>query len=599
MSITINTTVWDSPENWDNAYSNNVFCPPFPADSGHSGDYPYSANTIWSGYDNGNIDTDNFDDTICPWAYGKNAPFLGGMWWIPNNDGTADLSPAHMKPETIEFKMSDIANRPAFPAIFGINEDWQFIRPFLQKYREFTNNVDDVDTWIDNAGFGRALGAYTFKPATNFNYNNIACCPRIIYISQVSGSDKTKSQIDDLFSGEIGNKYYSFPYRDTEITLDSRTLWQVDGNSRTTIDTHYVVGISFDFYIVDSNISNPNYNSDFGFGLIENEPFPPLTDSGSFGNSYKHPFNLLGGGLSSALSIKITIGGFTFFGMGSSNEQLYSKNDWINSAYRNSNGQYNPQPKLFLGVNGEKWTYYGYAAKKLSIQVQQCAPFWIWNGTVDELIEYTKRVAAFIGFPIITHSNGDTINKKTGWDGTGENELLPVFDDNGYTTGNYVTGAAAAEQPNATWGADVWEKTNYQGTPPAGDPNEYDTKNQTELNLQYTQMMMRFCKGYLLTKTQVDQLAVACYDIGSIIGSATDIIQEMLTKLFFKDGEIIHLNRSVHSECGVVKCFAFFFTADLNFSVCEFIGIGDNKRRGVSFTELLNVVWIVRSHKSV
>ena len=68
MAITINTTVWDSAENWDNAYSNNVYCPPFPADSGHPGDYPFGANTIWSGYANGNIDIDNFDDSVCPWV---------------------------------------------------------------------------------------------------------------------------------------------------------------------------------------------------------------------------------------------------------------------------------------------------------------------------------------------------------------------------------------------------------------------------------------------------------------------------------------------------------------------------------------------------
>lgn len=542
MAITINTTVWDSAENWDNAYSSNVFCPPFPADSGHAGDYPYGANTIWSGYANGNIDIDSFDDTICPWAYGKNAPFLGGMWWIPNNDGVANLNPSHMHPETVEFKMSDMANRPAFPAIFGINSDWQFNRPFVQKYREITDNVTDVETWIDNAGFGRGNGAYTFKPATNFNYNNIACCPRIIYISQVSGSNKTKSEIDALFTGEIGNKYYYFPYSDTEITLGSYTLYSADGIAREWLDTHYVVGISFDFYIVDSNISNPNYNSEFAFGLIENEPFPPLTDSGSFGDYYKHPFNLLGGGLSSAPTSKITIGGFQFFGMGSSNEQLYSKNDWINSAYRNSNGQYNPQPKLFLGVNNEKWTYYGYAAKQRSIQVQQCAPFWVWNGTIDELLEYTKRVAAYIGFPIITRNNNDTINKKSGWDGTGENELLPIFDENGYTTGDYVSGSAATQQPNYDWGSDVWEKTNYTGTPPIdGDPNEYDEDNKTILNIDYQKRKFKFCKGYLLTEQNVMDLSAEVYNIGTTIGAASDIIKEMLEKLFLKDGDPMDL----------------------------------------------------------
>ena len=532
MAITINTSVWDSAENWDNAYSNNVYCPPFPADSGHVGDNPYSANSIWSGYANGNIDIDSFDDTICPWAYGKDAPFLSGMWWIPNNDGTASLSPSHMNPETVEFKMTDIADRPAFPAIFGINDAWQFPYPFVHKYREITSGVDDVETWIDNAGYGRANGSYTFKPATNFNYNKIACLPRVIFISQVSGSDKTKSQIDSLFSGEIGNKYYSFPYSDTEITLDSRALWQVDGNSRTTIDTHYVVGISFDFYIVDSNISNPNHISNFGFGLIENEPFPPLTDSGSFGDSYNHPFNLLGGGLSTALIHKITIGGMPWFGMGSSNEQLYTKNDWINSAYRNYNGQYNPQPKLFLGVNGEKWTYYGYAAKQLAIQTQQCAPFWVWNGTVDELIEYAKRVAAFIGFPIITRANDATINKKTGWDGTGENELLPVFDDNGYTTGDYVSGAAASAEPNATWGVDVWEKTKYTGTPePPGDTNIYDDTNTTDLNPDYTKRNFKFNKGYLLTDTQVDTLAAKCFELIDGLKTAPDFIKALSIKL--------------------------------------------------------------------
>lgn len=544
MSIEINQDVWGAPASWTTLISDNVMGAAFPADSGHSGDYPFGASTIWAGYADSKIQMNSFDDTCCPWAYGKDAPFLGGQWWIPDWDGTPGLQPSHIRPTLTPFRITDIAQRPAFPAVFGKEPSRQFLQSFVQKYAENTENVSSVSTWIDNAGIGRQLGAYNFAPALNFDYNKIACCPRIVYLNAISGTQKTKSEIDSLFSGEIGEKYYYFPYNDTTLDLAAYSLYLAEQNA-ATLENKYIIGIAFDFYVVTPGINDPNTNEYFGFGTIENSAFPALpgVTDGAFSAEYNHPFNILGWSDNTNYDLgRICIGGLPAFSMGSSIDGLYSLNNWVNSSYRNANGQLQPQPKLYLGCDGEKWTYYGYAAKRRSNQVQQVLPFFVWNGSVTEIIDYAKRCAAYIGFPIITRSNSSTINKKTGWDGTGDNELLPVFDDNGYTTGDYVSGSAATQQPNHDWGSDVWEKTNYTGTPPIdGDPNEYDEDNKTILNIDYSKRKFKFCKGYLLTEQNVMDLSAEVYNIGTTIGAASDIIKEMLEKLFLKDGDPMDL----------------------------------------------------------
>lgn len=59
-----------------------------------------------------------------------------------------------------------------------------------------------------------------------------------------------------------------------------------------------------------------------------------------------------------------------------------------------------------------------------------------------------------------------------------EHTHIPLFDDYGTTTGDYLSGTAALTAPAAEWTDDVFERDIYHGEPPY-DPTHYDPDNTT------------------------------------------------------------------------------------------------------------------------
>ena len=59
-----------------------------------------------------------------------------------------------------------------------------------------------------------------------------------------------------------------------------------------------------------------------------------------------------------------------------------------------------------------------------------------------------------------------------------DHTYIPLFDDYGTTTGEYLSGAAALTAPAAQWRNDVFERDVYHGEPPY-DPTNYDPDNKT------------------------------------------------------------------------------------------------------------------------
>lgn len=89
----------------------------------------------------------------------------------------------------------------------------------------------------------------------------------------------------------------------------------------------------------------------------------------------------------------------------------------------------------------------------------------IRNQDVDEVREYCLKQIAYLGFPfVIAYADRQ---KAIGTAGV----YLPVFDENGVTTGDYVEGVDALELPNAEWsdGRSSGYDPNRPPTPESGD----------------------------------------------------------------------------------------------------------------------------------
>ena len=527
MSISINTDIWGTPETWISIGATGAAAKvaDFPRIPGYM--ETYRKGTLIGGYLNDDIDLENIDETICPWAIGKNADFLKGQFWLINPDGTNDLSPDHLNPVIQNFSFTDVARRNAFPFFLGRHENAGY-RGYHHAHDslETMSSAADRQSWFDTSPYPTVYSNYGVAPFLTFNYNKLLCKPIAIFITEYN-----KTDFDALFTNGYKDNGTSSPEYTT-------TSYAIEDITDEILNNYYCVGVYFCLYGEMPNPGDDNTMSTYAFSILEKDAFPALdtVSGGIFGEDQHFPVTILGNSWGQHRQGCLLGDLFAEMQTGSSNSAVYTAANFANLPDTT-----HTQPK-FWGGSSEKWEYYGYISIRGNFYStwsgNYCYPIFVWNGgNAATFKSYIMEQAAYLGFIFTDSDSRDVWNKKGGWDGSGENEYLPLFDSSGYTTGQYVHGSAALEQPNSSWGNDVWEKTNYQGTPPAGDPNEYDTRNKTELNLQYTQMMMRFCKGYLLTKAQVDALSVKCYDIGHDLGSAPDIVQEMLTKLFLKDGD--------------------------------------------------------------
>lgn len=121
-----------------------------------------------------------------------------------------------------------------------------------------------------------------------------------------------------------------------------------------------------------------------------------------------------------------------------------------------------------------------------------------WTMTAEEIIaEYAK-----LGFWIWAGGDGTGSVTPT-WDPAqpDEHTLIPLFDDYGTTTGEYLRGTAALTAPAAQWTDDVFSRDVYHGEPPY-DPSNYDNDNKTIFN--NTPLSTHGQNVYVFTQTNVN-----------------------------------------------------------------------------------------------
>lgn len=106
----------------------------------------------------------------------------------------------------------------------------------------------------------------------------------------------------------------------------------------------------------------------------------------------------------------------------------------------------------------------------------------------------------------------------------GSNDLcIPIIGADGYTTGEYKTGAEAAELPNADWGEDFREKNGYDGR-----PNE-PFNMETELRPQNSAAASPFTYQYVLNSTKILNLKNYLYTTVATATDETQLFEKFLT----------------------------------------------------------------------
>lgn len=103
------------------------------------------------------------------------------------------------------------------------------------------------------------------------------------------------------------------------------------------------------------------------------------------------------------------------------------------------------------------------------------------------------------------------------------NFYVPIIDEDGYTTGEYMEGDDAAALPNAAWGEDFHEKNGYDGK----SSEQFDM--ETELRPRNLAAASPFTYQYILTSSQITALKNFLYTTVASSTDETELFQQFLT----------------------------------------------------------------------
>lgn len=148
-----------------------------------------------------------------------------------------------------------------------------------------------------------------------------------------------------------------------------------------------------------------------------------------------------------------------------------------------------------------------------------------WQMSAEEIVQQY----AMLGFWIWAGGDGTSAGRPSSWDPEhpDEHTLIPLFDEYGTTTGQYIRGADAIYAPAAAWTDDVFDRDIYHGEPPY-DPTEYDD-NTTELPDLSTSYIPTTAKLYPLQAGTVQTLIAYLNNVSANLSSDYDSTTKFLT----------------------------------------------------------------------
>lgn len=148
-----------------------------------------------------------------------------------------------------------------------------------------------------------------------------------------------------------------------------------------------------------------------------------------------------------------------------------------------------------------------------------------WQMQPEEIVQQY----AMLGFWIWAGGDGTGNVAPDAWnpEHPDEHTIIPLFDEYGTTTGEYIRGADAIYAPAAAWTDDVFERDIYHGEPPY-DPTEYDD-NITELPDLSTSYIPTTAKLYPLQAGTVQTLIAYLNNVSANLSSDYDSTTKFLT----------------------------------------------------------------------
>ena len=408
MSLSVNTEKWGYVSDWTKASST----------TGDYFTYPWSRKN-WTNLYANNYQTlnEDIDLSIAPWRINKNAALVdltGGYWY--NNYKTADDSQVVDADDQNKMhcdKILTLITKKNVPFILSYSGGSGTSQPATwSKYWAYKINGKTKAT--NNVGGDR-------YPVTNFRYDKIRICP-VIWLIDTDPVNMT------------GN-------------MPTRHQWGSFPSLSDIADYPYCVGVGFEIFIEKSGtwVESPltvdintefSGNSDSYYGdrwYADTQGIHIMRQPYRYSPSGTH-YNNMFFGISQTNSVNVTQ-----WRCGSSKayNESFSRTSYDASSTYGIGGVIGG---LFAGVDfNEKNTSSGGT-------FTGCLYQQLTADNYEEFKAAVMKELAYIGLPFTLSRSG--ISSATAADGT---LYYPVFDSQRCTTGEYKTGADAAELDNYTW----------------------------------------------------------------------------------------------------------------------------------------------------
>lgn len=437
----VNYEVWGNPEDWRDASSYTYY---------GLGDFKRpkeGVNSYYNAYDNGSLVGGEVptDLSLAFWGIGKGSILTKPMFLAPYWDGDT------IKTAAEPINDEEVSN---VPCILGYASDGegQYTLSWWNRYAP-ADNPGEAE-WST----GNVINIWSMyrEIFTAFNYQKVMLVPfvRVALGSPTDGWGDTyvslKQYMDGMVAGGAYADYNKILAIGYQVAIGDGESSRSTGNKELSINTFVnVKGSSRHWEGVKSNRQHDWkwFATEYGINT--------MLDSGMLNpGSYSYARSITPYRRTGAIDFS------SLHNIGDGETGLSYK--YCENYKEPGDTQYNSVPiPYYYDPDNDLWKI----NDSLPWNTNVADPFPYINCNIankNEVRDYILKQIAYLGFPFVYDPNMAT-RGKIGDIGV----YLPVFDDDGITTGNYEEGSKALALPNAEW-TDAREGSGYDPTKPSG-----------------------------------------------------------------------------------------------------------------------------------
>ena len=446
----VNETLWGSKSTWVNYYNGVITSP-----STNKENYTFAYGRNGANPPTQLPEGEKFDLSCAPWGIGGDSILCKLSYMLPIWDNNLQES----EQKIFTYPVDDKAYGKPHPLILTGSRQCTVpgtvLNSDLGQHDGRIHLIDSYSpTFTPNYNPYADYSFWTQNVICNFDYSKILIVP---YIMTTSGDSYSAS---DILSE--GNYMY---WTIEQLT----TRWdEIEGKKA-------IKGVLFDVYL---GSAGSRYSDGAGFQFNVPQLYPKVEIVGSQWGQNPKPMvdttTLISNGWDTrSWGTTRSVGYLLSNSFGS----MHYYNDLTDKEKSLQYWSWHGNPVSYMDDN---WTIYQQNPTDSGDKVIR--PIFNYEGkTAQQVVDYFLKQVALLGFPFVIDPND-----VQGEIGSNNSICLPLFTNDGITTGEYVQGVDCRSVPNFAWRDNVWTKNKYDPNKDPEDDDKGDLNNYGGLNMFHT-----------------------------------------------------------------------------------------------------------------